>query len=423
LAGLFVHRLCLCDGQEFAMVQITSEAGELAEYKSADPVVLVVDDDPVIVQTLGQCLGAVARVRFAMRGDAALKQMKDARPSLVLLDARMPGLSGFDVLDAMRGDPELAQIPVIMITGDDGEQQEQLGLEKGAVDFIAKPLHPGVVVARVRTQLRLAKASADLKAVSAMDRLNLVAALVQLRVGHADLQRTADELAEANQSLLQFVRIASHDLREPLNTIDQFSGLLEEDFGTQLPASGKKYLTLVRRAASRMRTLLNDVVNYARLEVGSSEKLEPVPLNALLEELRDALASRIAETRAVVSVGPLPTVAGQRSLLSLVFQNLLANSLKFMPKDREPRIEVSAKEADKQWIISFQDNGIGIPAADQAKVFDPFVRLHRKQEFDGTGLGLAITRRIIEAHGGLMRLNSDPERQPGTEFQVILPAA
>ena len=408
------------------MVQITREAleaSDLTEFKSADHVVLVVDDDPVIVQTLGQCMGTVARVRFAMRGDAALKQMKEARPDLVLLDARMPGLSGFDVLDAMRGDTELAQIPVIMITGDDSEQQEQLGLEKGAVDFIAKPLHPGVVVARVRTQLRLAKARADLKAVSAMDRLNLAATLVQLRVSHADLQRTADELAEANQSLLQFVRIASHDLREPLNTIDQFSGLLEEDFGTQLPASGKKYLTLVRRAASRMRTLLNDVVNYARLEVGSSEQLEPVPLNALLEELRDALASRIAETGAVVNVGPLPTVAGQRSLLSLVFQNLLANSLKFMPKDHEPRIEVSATEADGQWVISFQDNGIGIPAADQAKVFDPFVRLHRKQEFDGTGLGLAITRRIVEAHGGSMRLNSDPERQPGTEFQVILPAA
>ncbi|HEY9095199.1 MAG TPA: ATP-binding protein [Hydrogenophaga sp.] len=403
------------------MTQTTRAAKGLVGSSSTEQVVLVVDDDPVIVQSLGQCLGSVARVRFAMRGDAALAQMKESPPDLVLLDARMPGLSGYEVLDAMRTDPSLVGIPVIMITGDGGEKQEQIGLEKGAVDFISKPLHPGVVVARVQTQLRLAKVNAELKALSAADRLNLAVALKELQLSHAELQKTADDLVEANQSLLQFVRIASHDLREPLNTIAQFSGLLESDFGDQLPVAGKKYLNLVRRAAARMRTLLNDVVNYARLEVGSSEQLEPVPLNPLLEELRDALAGRIAQTQAVVNVGPLPTVAGQRSLLSLVFQNLLTNSLKFVPKDGVPRIDVSARQHDGHWIVSFQDNGIGIAQADQAKIFEPFVRLHRKQDYEGTGLGLAITHRIIEAHGGSMRLISDPAVKPGTEFQVVLP--
>ena len=403
------------------MTQTTRAAKGLAESSSTEQVVLVVDDDPVIVQSLGQCLGSVARVRFAMRGDAALAQMRESPPDLALLDARMPGLSGYEVLDAMRTDPSLVDIPVIMITGDGGEKQEQVGLEKGAVDFISKPLHPGVVVARVQTQLRLARVNAELKALSAADRLNLAVALKELQLSHGELQNTADDLAEANQSLLQFVRIASHDLREPLNTIAQFSGLLESDFGDQLPAAGKKYLNLVRRAAARMRTLLNDVVNYARLEVGSSEQLELVPLNPLLEELRDALASRIAQTHAVVNVGPLPTVAGQRSLLSLVFQNLLTNSLKFVPKDGVPQIDVSASQHDGHWVLSFQDNGIGIAKADQAKIFEPFVRLHRKQDYEGTGLGLAITHRIIEAHGGSMRLISDPAVKPGTEFQVILP--
>ena len=394
---------------------------ELASLRSGQPMVFIVDDDPLIVQSLAKCVGANARLRFATRGDAAIQLMKEAVPDLVLLDAHMPGLSGFDVLDRMRAEPELSQVPVIMITSEADETHEQAGLDKGAADFIAKPFHPGVVKARVRTQLRLAEANASLKTLSALDRLSLAAALNELRESHAALQRTADELAEANQSLLQFVRIASHDLREPLNTIDQFSGLLEEDFDAQLPAHGKNYLRLVRRASARMRTLLNDVVDYARLEVGEREQLVPVPLNALMEELRDALASRIAETQASLVIGALPTVAGQPSLLSLVFQNLLTNSLKFVPKDRQPHIEVSAKQIDGQWVVLVRDNGIGIAPEHQAKIFEPFVRLHRKQEFEGTGLGLAITRRIVEAHGGSLRAVSDPSIRPGTEFQLTLP--
>jgi len=398
-----------------------ASAPETLLHKTIDNGILIVDDDPVVVQSLGKNLASVARLRFAMRGDVALRLMKEAVPDLVLLDANMPGMSGFEVMDAMAADPELADVPVIMITGDAGERQEQAVLQKGAADFIAKPLNPGVVLARVHTQLRLSRANAALKTVAAVDRLNLAAALTDLRESHAALQKTATELAEANQSLLQFVRIASHDLREPLNTIDQFSGLIEEDFGEQLPGPEKNYLRLVRRASARMRTLLDDVVDYARLEVGSSEKLVAVPLNALLDELKDALAGRIAETQASLVMGRLPTVVGQPSLLALVFQNLLDNSLKFVPEGCLPNIEVSAAEADGEAVILFRDNGIGIAVEDQAKIFEPFVRLNRKQDFDGTGLGLTIARRIVEAHGGSLRVIANPAAETGATFQLILP--
>jgi signal transduction histidine kinase len=400
---------------------MVSAAPETLLDKASDNGILIVDDDPVVVQSLGKSLASVARLRFAMRGDVALRLMKEAVPDLVLLDANMPGMSGFDVMDAMAADPALAGVPVIMITGDAGDRQERAVLEKGAVDFIAKPLNPGVVLARVHTQLRLSRANAALKTVSAVDRLNLAAALTDLRESHAALQKTATELAEANQSLLQFVRIASHDLREPLNTIDQFSGLIEEDFGEQLPGPEKNYLRLVRRASTRMRTLLDDVVDYARLEVGSSDQRVPVPLNALLDELKDALAGRIAETQASLVVGHLPTVMGQPSLLALVFQNLLDNSLKFVTEGRPPNIEVSATETDGRAVVLFRDNGIGIAFQDQAKVFEPFVRLNRKQDFDGTGLGLTIARRIVEAHGGSLRVITDPAAATGTLFQLLLP--
>jgi signal transduction histidine kinase len=400
---------------------MASSSSETLLDKASDNGILIVDDDPVVVQSLGKSLASVARLRFAMRGDVALRLMKEAVPDLVLLDANMPGMSGFDVMDAMAADADLADVPVIMITGDAGDRQEQAVLEKGAVDFIAKPLNPGVVLARVHTQLRLSRANAALKTVSAVDRLNLAAALTDLRESHAALQKTATELADVNQSLRQFVRIASHDLREPLNTIDQFSGLIEEDFGEQLPGPEKNYLRLVRRASARMRTLLDDVVDYARLEAGSSEQLVPVPLNALLDELKDALAGRIAETQASLVVGPLPTVPGQPSLLALVFQNLLENSLKFVPEGRPPHIRVSATETDGWAVVVLRDNGIGIAVPDQAKIFEPFARLNRKQEFDGTGLGLTIAQRIAQAHGGSLRVIAGPAAESGTSFQLVLP--
>lgn len=395
---------------------------ELNASQTAEQDILIVDDDPLIVQSLAKVLATSARLRFAIRGDQAIELMKIAQPDLVLLDANMPGLSGLEVLDVIRVDPVLSQVPVIMITSETGDLIEQMGLERGAVDFIAKPLHPGVVLARVRTHLRLARANSTLRALSAADRLNLAAALGELRESHSKLLETASQLGEANQSLLQFVRIASHDLREPLNTIDQFSGLLQEDFADQLPAQAQNYLRLVRRACSRMRTLLNDVVNYARLEVGSEEKLLPVELNGLFQELRDALASRIADTGAVVNIGALPTVDGQASLLSLVFQNLLSNSLKFVPKDRRPEIDVFAQTKAGQHVISVRDNGIGIASEHQSAIFQPFVRMHRRQDYEGSGLGLAISHRIVQAHGGTLRVVSDPARKPGTEFQVVLPA-
>lgn len=390
--------------------------------QTAEQDILIVDDDPLIVQSLAKVLATSARLRFAIRGDQALELMKVSPPDLVLLDAHMPGLSGLDVLDAVRIDPVLCQVPVIMITSETGDLIEQMGLERGAVDFIAKPLHPGVVLARVRTHLRLASANAALRALSASDRLNLAAALAELRESHAELQATADRLGEANQSLLQFVRIASHDLREPLNTIDQFSGLLQEDLADQLPNQAQNYLRLVRRACSRMRTLLNDVVAYARLEVGSEEQLLPVELNGLFQELRDALAARIADTGATVNIGALPTVAGQASLLSLVFQNLLGNSLKFVPKDRRPEIDVFVQTRDGQHVISVRDNGIGIPPEHHAAIFQPFVRMNRRQDYEGSGLGLAISHRIVQAHGGTLRVVSEPSQRPGAEFQVVLPA-
>lgn len=400
-------------------------AGQPAPHDAAldapAPDILIVDDDPGMVQTLARVIRPLGRLRFATQGVDALRLMAEAPPDLVLLDAQMPGMSGFDVLEAIKRDARLADIPVIFVTSQAEAQFEQTGLEKGAADFIAKPIRPAIVQARVRTQLRLKQANDALKQVAATDRLNLADALDELRASHAQLQKTAEELKLANEGLLQFVRISSHDLREPLNTVVQFVGLVEDDHSVTLPDDARHYLRLVRSAGERMRTLLDDVVRYARLQRGETEPRTPVALGPLLAELLEALAAQLEATDAEVHIGPLPVVQGHASLLSLLFQNLVSNALKFMPEGRAPRIGITAHSQAGMATVTLRDNGIGITPEGMDQLFQPFARLNLRREFAGSGLGLAICRQITDAHGGTISVQS--QQGEGSAFAVTLPLA
>jgi two-component system sensor histidine kinase/response regulator len=407
-------------------MKLEPHTGSTGTAGSADvallPGILIVDDDPGMVQALAKTLQGMGRLRFATRGADALRLMKEAAPDLVLLDAEMPGLSGFDVLDAIRIDPDLIDLPVIMITSHAEEDFERAGLEKGAADFIAKPLRPAIVRARVRTQLRLKVANDELRQLSAEDRRKLADAMKDLSASHERLRHTADDLALANEGLLQFVRMASHDMREPLNTMVQFTGLVQEDHAGELPPEAQRYLQLVLKAGQRMRTLLDDVVRYARLQqAGEAEPHTPVALDTILYDLRDALAARLQNSGGTLHIEPLPPVIGHASLLSVMFQNLLANAIKFVPADRAPAVKVSVRMVDDMARITVSDNGIGIAPEHLSRLFQPFQRLHLRKEYEGTGLGLAISRQIAELHGGGIEVHADPDR--GSCFSVTLPLA
>jgi two-component system sensor histidine kinase/response regulator len=397
------------------------KAADALSDNQGEASLLIVDDDPVIVQALGRGLRSLGRLRLATNGRQALALIAESVPDVVLLDAQMPDLSGFDVLDTLRQDPRWAEIPVIMITSHADESFERIGLEKGAVDFIVKPIRPAIVMARVQTQLRLRQANSALKEVSLSDRRQLSVALRKLKGSNQQLEGTVVELGHANDSLLQFVRIASHDLREPLNTISQFSALLDEDNGDALPASAQGYLQRVRRAADRMRTLLDDVVNYSKLEHGASEPRSTVVLMTTMEELRDALAGQLASTQGVLHIGPMAEVLGYPSMISLLFQNLISNGLKYVAPGQTPRVEVACRVDGVKVHVSVRDFGIGIAPQNLDRIFTPFARLHRKQEYDGSGLGLAIAQKIVQAHHGSIRVESTLGQ--GALFTVTLPLA
>lgn len=249
--------------------------------------------------------------------------------------------------------------------------------------------------------------------------LLLASALAELRDSHARLAARGEALRRANEGLEQFVRIASHDLREPLNTVVQFASLIEEDHGRQLPSDARHWLGLVQTAAARMRVLLDDVLQYTRLQRTDWPAPGPVPLETVLGEVRQSLAGRLRASGAVLRVGSLPVVHGHAALLRLLFQNLVANGLKFVPEGRVPEVAVVG-QAEADWaVVTVVDNGIGIAADDLARLFKPFSRLNLRRHYEGSGLGLALCRQIAMLHGGRIEVESKPGE--GSRFTVRLP--
>jgi PAS domain S-box-containing protein len=228
----------------------------------------------------------------------------------------------------------------------------------------------------------------------------------------AQVKRLLADLERSNKELEQFAAVASHDLQEPLRMVSSYTQLLAERYEGQLDDKAKKYITYAVDGAIRMQTLVNDLLVYSRVG-GRSRPLEFTDSHSALGEAIRNLTVTIKEKRAVITNDNLPTVRAYASQLVLVFQNLLANAIKFRGKDI-PRIHVSARDQSREWLFSVKDNGIGIEPQHAERVFVIFQRLHTREEYPGTGIGLAVCKRIVERHGGKIWFESEPGN--GTTF-------
>lgn len=238
--------------------------------------------------------------------------------------------------------------------------------------------------------------------------------------GSIEQQRhTIERLAERNAALQRFVRMVAHDVREPINTICNFAQLLQRRHTEAFDESAAKYLTFVHEGGARIRTMLEDLLALVRLD---GAPLRPIELG-LGELVRAAIAdlsALIERTGAQVSLGELPIVRADATLIRVVMQNLLGNALKFHRPGEAPQVSVTGGRDERGWYVAVADQGIGIAREHLPQLFVEFRRLHSRREYEGTGLGLAICQRIAELHGGQISVRS--VEGEGSVFTLAVPA-
>ena len=220
-----------------------------------------------------------------------------------------------------------------------------------------------------------------------------------------EIARNNTALENSNEELKQFAYIASHDLQEPLRKVNSFCQLLQDEYSEQLDENAQSYIRYAVDGATRMKNLVTDLLDYSRVET-QGKPLQPTCAANACSEAIENLRFTIDENDARITVEPLPTIQADRLQLVRLFQNLLGNAIKYRG-ERSPEIHVGVLEQDSDWVISIQDNGIGIEAKYFDRIFVMFQRLHARNEYTGTGIGLAICKRIVDRLSGRIWVKSN----------------
>lgn len=256
----------------------------------------------------------------------------------------------------------------------------------------------------------------------------------QKAIAENKLKDTVETLRVTNENLEQFAYVASHDLQEPLRKIRAFGDLLKSDFKDELPATAGDYVERMQNAAVRMQILINDLLNFSRASRNTGD-IENVVIRDVFKAVLSDLEIAINEANAKIELDISSEVemAGNRTQLNQLFQNLISNAIKFRKKDEAPIITITGIHIGNEYKfggfngrpgfnyyrIDVKDNGIGFDEKYLDKIFTIFQRLHPKMEYKGTGIGLALCKKIVENHQGFITASSKPDE--GTTFTIILP--
>jgi PAS domain S-box-containing protein len=226
------------------------------------------------------------------------------------------------------------------------------------------------------------------------------------------------ELKRSNEDLERFAYVISHDLQEPLRAVTSYAQLLAKSYGDKLDDKARKYIEHISSGAERMRVLINGLLELSRLST-EPPKMQPLDCGRILEQVLASLEVLREETGARVTHDPLPTVMGNPVRLTQLFLNLIGNGLKFHG-EQPPHVHIGARREGKEWVLSIEDNGIGIDQKYVDAIFVMFKRLHSRNEYPGSGIGLAVVKKIVEQHGGRIWVESEPGK--GSKFWFTLPA-
>lgn len=349
----------------------------------------------------------------AHNGDEALLALLKDEYAAIVLDVKMPGMSGIELAQIIRSRKKTQNIPILFLTAH-GQDNAVAGYEAGGVDFLTKPIQPSILRSKMAVFADLFRTSISLKA-EIEERRQAEARVRQL---NEELFRRVEELAAVNAELEAFSYMVSHDLRAPLRQVTEFVGLLQEGLAGKVAAEDAEYIPLIKNSVARMGELIDDLLNFSRM--GRVElNLTSVRLAPLVDQVRVTLSPVLQGRDIRWTIGPLPAVSGDQALLRQVLTNLLDNAVKFTRTRERAEIEVGALDEGEEQIFFVRDNGVGFDPTYAGNLFGVFQRLHSTAEFEGTGIGLASVRRIIQRHGGRTWAESAPGQ--GTVVYCSLP--
>lgn len=350
------------------------------------PMILNVDDyDPGRYARTKILVQAGFQVIEAATAKEALEKAVAEKPQLILLDVNLPDMNGLDVCELIKTRPETSHIAVLQISAScDPKYGTVRALNNGADYYIAEPVDPAVLIATVRALLRARDAE--------------------------------DRLRKSGEELQYFSYMLSHELSEPLRTVDLYLQRLSEKCKDQLDSEANECIHFAMTSAARMQSFIRDVLIYSQA-VTIESGFAAVPCETVLLTAMMNLHSAIRESGARITHDPLPVVRCNEMKLVHVFQNLIGNAIKYR-RDAPPSVHIAVKENGKDWVFSVADNGQGIEPQYKERIFGVFKRLHGR-EIQGSGLGLALCKRIVEAHGGSIWVESVPGA--GSTFCFSLP--
>ncbi len=407
--------------------------------------ILIVDDEPKNLIVLETILDDPSyRLVRAESADQALLALMVEEFALLILDIRMPGMTGFELAQMIKDRKKTARVPIIFLTAYYNEDQHVLtGYDTGAVDYLHKPVNPTILRSKVAvfTELHrqrreigmanralLAEVTERRRAEERLQELNdtleqrvtdRTAALVEQAEKLHDLNTA---LLRSNQELDDFAYVASHDLKEPLRGIGNYASFVIEDLGGKLDKDCRAKLDTVVRLCIHMTGLLDGLLEFSR--VGRVEMaMGTVNLHEIVQQVVESLQFMLQENRTKVSIPtPLPDMCCDRARVGEIFRNLITNAVKYNDKE-EKWVEIGFRSDGPGEPIVFhvRDNGIGISANHHDSIFRIFKRLHTRDKFGGgAGAGLTIAKKIVERHGGRIWVVS--EVGLGTTFFFTLQA-
>ncbi len=350
--------------------------------------ILLVDDRPANLEALQALLEEDDREFYlANSGAEGLKLAMQIQPSLILLDVQMPEMDGFEVAELLSSNKKTEFIPIIFVTAIDYDKQYQVkGLDKGAVDFLFKPLDPTITRKKVDSVLRLAAHEKQLK------KLN------------DTLAHKNEELAVQNNELEQFAHIISHDLKAPLRNIRSILNMIMPDLEEKVSPENKEFLSMITLASEKMDKLIEDILAYSKNTSLQEQKQKFVLDNIVTDVL---MLLNPGDNVEIIKEGLNEEVMFQPTALHQVIQNITSNALKYNNKEKAI-IQYKAWKQNNQVCFSIEDNGSGIPEKYLDSVFELFTTLDNNSNRESsTGVGLAVVKKLITKNEAKIEATSE----------------